>query len=242
MRFWHSSIWVFRWLSYRSFNLLPGFMKRNVLLVLHFDDFFFDLPFRATSHICWMIAMTIGTFCYVVTFMIVMSSLSTFCFVLAESFVVAVFLTIKTTLWIWNVNFSVTNQETNFDLRGYVWTINGQYVWIGRYQLPILSPQIQNACWFLNSVQKRVNSTLEPATSSGAWCGYFCQLTCILFCSRGLSTTPELPVCPQEARNHTTQSPPTLVHSQIPGIHGDQAAYTCIYKISLTIISAIVAD
>ena len=143
MRFWHSSIWVFRWVSYRSFNLLPDFMKRNVLLVLHFDDFLFDLPFRAISHICWMIAITIGTFCFAVTFMIVMSSLSTFCtfcFVLAESFVVAVFLTIKTTLWIWNVNFSVTNQETNFDLRGYVWTINGQYVWIGRYQLPILSP------------------------------------------------------------------------------------------------------
>ena len=126
MRFWHSSIWIFRWVSYRSFNLLPGFMKRNVLLILHFDDFLFDLPFRATSHICWMIAITIGTFCFVVTFMIVMSSLSTFCtfcFVLAESFVVAVFLTIKTTLWIWNVNFCVTNQETNFDLRGMFWLL-----------------------------------------------------------------------------------------------------------------------
>ena len=143
MRFWHSSIWVFRWVSYRFFNLLPGFMNRNVLLILHFDDFLFDLPFRATSHISWMIAITIGTFCFVVTIMIVMSSLSTFCtfcFVLAESFVVVVFLTIKTKLWIWNVNFCVTNQETNFNLRGYVWIINGQYVWIWRYQLPILSP------------------------------------------------------------------------------------------------------
>ena len=83
-------------------------MKQNVLLILHFDDFLFDLPFKATSHICWMIAITIGTFCFIVTFMIVMSSLSTFCtfcFVLAESFVVVVFLTIKTTLWIWNVNY-----------------------------------------------------------------------------------------------------------------------------------------
>ena len=140
MRFWNTSIWVFRWVSHRSFNLLPGFMKRNVLLILHFDDFLSDLPFRATSHICWMIAITISTFCFVVTFMIVMSSLSTFCFVLVESFVVAILLTIKTTLRIWNVNFCVTNQETNFDLRGYVWTINGQYVWIWRYQLPILSP------------------------------------------------------------------------------------------------------
>ena len=142
MGFWHSSICVFRCVSYRSFNLLPGFMKRNVLLILHFDDFLFDLPFRATSHICWMIAITFGTFCFVVTFMIVVSSLSTFCtfcFVLAESFVVAVFLTIKTLL-IWNVYFCVTNQESNFDLRGCVWIINGQYVWILRYQLPILSP------------------------------------------------------------------------------------------------------
>ena len=59
--------------------------------------------------------------------MIVMSSLSTFgtfCFVLAESFVVAVFLTIKT-LWIWNVGFCVTIPEANFDLRRYVWTIYG---------------------------------------------------------------------------------------------------------------------
>ena len=143
MRFWHSSIWVFRWVSYRSFNLLPGFMKRNVLLIFHFDDFLFDLPFRATSHICWMIAITICTFCFIFAFMIVMSSLSTFCtfcFVLAESFVVAVFLTIKTTLWIWNVDFCVTNQETNFDLRGYVWTIYGEYVGIWRNQLPILLP------------------------------------------------------------------------------------------------------
>ena len=80
---------------------------------------------------------------FVFAFKIIMSSLSTFCtfwFVFAESFVLAIFLTIKTTLWIWNVNFCVTNQESNFDLRGYVWTINGQYVWIGRYQLPILSP------------------------------------------------------------------------------------------------------
>ena len=89
-----------------------------------------------------MIAITIGTFCFVFTFMIVMSSLSTFCtffFVLAESFVVVVFLTIKTTLCIWSVNFCITNQETNFDLKGYVWTINGQYVWILRYQQPILA-------------------------------------------------------------------------------------------------------
>ena len=136
--FWHSSIRVFRWVSYRSFNLLPGFMKRNVLLIFHFNNFLFDLPFRATSHICWMIAITIGTFCFIFTFMIVMSSLSTFWFVLAESFIVTIFLTIKTTLWIWNVNLCVTNHETNFDLRGYVWTISGQYVW--RHQLPILSP------------------------------------------------------------------------------------------------------
>ena len=140
MWLWHSRIWVFRWVSYRSFNLLPGFMKRDVLLIFHFDHFLFVLPFGATSHIRWMIAITIGTFCFVFAFMIIMSSLSTFWFVLAESFVVAIFLTIKITLWIWNVNFCVTNQETNFDLRGYVWTINGQYVLIGRYQLPILSP------------------------------------------------------------------------------------------------------
>ena len=90
MWFWHSSIWVFRWVSYRSFNLLPGFMKRNVLLIFHFDDFLFDLPFRATSHIRWMIAITIGTFCFVFTFMIIMSSLSTlctFCFVLAVYYI-----------------------------------------------------------------------------------------------------------------------------------------------------------
>ena len=143
MRFWHSSMRVFRWVSYRSFKLLPGFMKWNVLLIIHFDDFVFDLPFRATSHICWMIAITIGTFCFVFKFMILMSSLFTFCtfwFVVAECFVVAIFLTIITTFWIWNVNFYVTNQEAPFDLRGYVWTINGQYVSIWRYQLPILSP------------------------------------------------------------------------------------------------------
>ena len=64
-------------------------------LIFHFDNFLFDLPFRTTSHIRWVIAITIGTFCFDFTFMIVMSSLCTFCtfwFVLAESFVVAIFL------------------------------------------------------------------------------------------------------------------------------------------------------
>ena len=94
MWFWHSSIWVFRWVSYRSFNLLPGFMKRNVFLIFHFDNFLFDLPFRATSHIRWMIAITICTFCFIFALMIVMFSLSTsrtFWLVLAVPFVVAIF-------------------------------------------------------------------------------------------------------------------------------------------------------
>ena len=143
MRFCGSSIWIFRWVSCGSVNLLLGFMKRNAFFIFHLDDFLFDLPFRAISCVRWMIAIAICTFCFIFAFMIVMSSLYTFrifWFVLAASFVVAIFLTIKATLWIWNVNFCATNQETNFDLRGYVWTIYGQYVGIWRNQLPIFSP------------------------------------------------------------------------------------------------------
>ena len=143
MWFWDSSIWLFRRVGYGSFSLLSGFMKRNVLLIFHFDYFLFDLPFRVTSCVRWMIALTIGTFCFIFAFIIVMFCLCTFRIfglVLAVSVVVAIFLTIKTTLWIWNIHLCVTYQKANFDLRGYVWIIYGQYVWIWKYQLPIISP------------------------------------------------------------------------------------------------------
>ena len=135
-----SSTWVFRWVSYRSFNVLPGFTKQNVLLIFHFDDFFFDLPFRATSHIRWMIAITICTFCFIFAFVIFMFSLSTFrtfWLVLAVSFVVAIFLT-KQRSGFWYKLFCDESGNQPWS-GGYVWTIYGQYVGIWRNQLPIFS-------------------------------------------------------------------------------------------------------
>ena len=70
--------------------------------------YFFDLPLRATSCVCWMIAITIGTFWFIFAFMIMMSGLSTFRTFLQYVLLWPNFWQLKPTLWIWNIHFCVT--------------------------------------------------------------------------------------------------------------------------------------
>ena len=97
--------------------------------------------FRATSWVCWMIAVTIGWYT-MAHFLIhdrhtqpvhISHIFVDFCSIFCCGHI------IKATSCIWNIQLCVTNQNTNLDLRGYDWIIYGKYVGILKYQLPIFA-------------------------------------------------------------------------------------------------------